>query len=124
LRVPFKTAPDLHEHVRGLLPEMSDEAFRVQIAELFARPDELVFGQETATQALVRFTVAVQQVLGEHPANATIGLVTHGTVMSLYVATLERVSPFAFWQQLGLPAFVVIDRAEQVVEETHFKVVE
>ena len=45
---------------------------------LFARPDELVYCDETADQARERFGVAVSSVLEDHEG-ANIGVVAHGT---------------------------------------------
>ena len=33
---------------------------------------------------------------------------THGTVMTLYVATVAGVRPIPLWRRLGLPSFVVL----------------
>jgi broad specificity phosphatase PhoE len=46
-------------------------------------------------------------VLERHP-DQTVAIVSHGTVITLYVARAAGVEPFAFWQGLGLPAFVVL----------------
>ena len=35
-------------------------------------------------------------------------MVTHGTVMTLYVASVAGVQPMRFWHRLGLPSFVVL----------------
>jgi broad specificity phosphatase PhoE len=107
LDVPWATAPGLHEHDRtgvGWLPE--GELDR-RVAAFFARPSELVFGQETAAAALARFQGAVAAVLRAPPAGTPV-IFTHGTVLTLFVAAGAGVDPFPFWQQLGLPSFVVL----------------
>ena len=35
-------------------------------------------------------------------------MVTHGTVMTLYVASIADVDPMCFWRRLGLPSYVVL----------------
>ena len=65
------------------------------------------FGDETANQAYHRFHQAVTTSLARHPHD-TVAIVAHGTVMALFVAHAAGVDPFAFWQRLDLPAFVVL----------------
>ena len=67
LRIPFETAPGLHEHVRPKANWMGREQFEAQVAELFNRPDELVLGAETADEAHARFFAAVQNALERYP---------------------------------------------------------
>ncbi|GAB4122161.1 MAG: hypothetical protein Fur005_16970 [Roseiflexaceae bacterium] len=37
----------------------------------------------------------------------TIVLVSHGTVISLYLSRVAGVDPFTYWQRLGLPSMVI-----------------
>jgi len=107
---PFATAPGLHEHERRGVGFSTREEFEARVATLFAHPTELVMGSETAEQAGHRLTqaiAAIAHVLGSHPGD-NVAVVTHGTVMSLYVAQVAGVEPFSFWRRLGLPSFVVL----------------
>ncbi len=102
--VPCTTAPDLHEHDRRGFPYLAGKAeFESIIAQFFAHPDELVLGNETAVQTLVRFRTAVITQIEKYP-NDTLGIVSHGTVIALlasyYNAALD---PFTFWQNLLMP---------------------
>src|SRR5262245_45754991 len=54
---------DLHEHDRSKEPYLSKDEFLVSIREFFQKPDELVFGRETANQSHRRFYKAVHSVL-------------------------------------------------------------
>lgn len=109
LGVPWRTAPGLHEHDRARAPYVADdEAYRAQIRELFARPDEPVFGAETARAAIIRFTAALDAALAS-ATERSIGVVTHGTVISLYVAHRFGMDGYTLWWRLGLPALVVTD---------------
>lgn len=99
---------ELREHERraaDFYPEQG--SFEAAVRDLFARPDEVAFGAETATAVRERFTAAV----GRHLAATPIGdlaLVAHGTVIALFVAAHTDTAPFALWQRLGLPSFVVL----------------
>jgi broad specificity phosphatase PhoE len=107
LKLPFSSADGLHEHQREHVGWLPNPAFEQAIAAFFARPDELVFGEETAAQACARFEAAVWSIVDAHP-DQTIALVTHGTVMSLFVAAHARLAALPFWQSLGMPAIVVL----------------
>jgi broad specificity phosphatase PhoE len=108
LGLPFESAPDLHEARRDTVPyhESIDEWF-AKVAAFFSNPNELVLGEETAEQATERFSAAVESLLTRHPGR-TIATVCHGTVMSLYAASVAGIDPFPLWQRLGLPSFIVM----------------
>ncbi len=109
LGIPWRTAPGLHEHDRSNAPFLADEtAFHKRIEALFAEPDAVVFGTETARAALIRFTTALDIALAS-VSERSIAVVAHGTVISLYVADRFGLDGFALWYRLGLPTFVVTD---------------
>ena len=107
LGVPVQTADGLEEHHRRGVPYFpTREEFEGAIEHFFNRPDQLVLGTETAAQSLNRFTAAVDCVVGQGITESIV--VTHGTVMTLYVARVDRVRPICFWRRLGLPSYVVL----------------
>ncbi len=107
LGLPLETAPNLHEHERTTVPfHPSGQAFRAEVRHFFEKPDELVFGEETADRAHERFATAVDAVLTAHPGQ-TVAIVAHGTVITLYVAHLQNLEPYPFWRQFELADFVV-----------------
>ena len=113
LRLPVDTWPDLHEHVRYSTPlrdggDFTSQAdFEASVQRLFAAPEQLVFGRETARQAQQRFSTAIQRLLEAYPEQ-TLAVVAHGTVITLFVAQTNPVEPFAFWKALTLPSFVAL----------------
>jgi 2,3-bisphosphoglycerate-dependent phosphoglycerate mutase len=108
LGLNIQTIPDLHEHDRGNVPYLSHDAFQSSIRDFFQNPDALVFGRETANQAYARFYRALHSILSEY-RNQTIVVVTHGTVISLFVSRLTGSSDLELWSTLGLPSFVAMD---------------
>jgi broad specificity phosphatase PhoE len=104
----FHEVENLHEHDRRGVPYHADDKFQNFIRELFDKPDELVFGNETANAALARFRHAVDRVLSLYTAK-TIVIVAHGTVISLFVSWLSGCDGYSLWQELGLPSFTVLD---------------
>jgi len=108
LGLKYSVMKDLHEHDRRRVPFLDKDEFQTLVQEFFAKPDALVFGNETANQALVRFCGAVNSML-EYSDAKTILIVSHGTVISLFVSWLTGQSGYSFWKELGLPSFVVLD---------------
>jgi broad specificity phosphatase PhoE len=102
---PWAVADGLHEHERSRVPFLHMDEWNRRAAEFLTRPDELVFGDETANQARARFRGAVARVLAEHPGG-DVAVVAHGTVIALYV---DPPDPFAFWRGLTMPELVEMD---------------
>jgi hypothetical protein len=49
-------------------------------------------------------------------------VVTHGTVVSLYLSRWARIDPYLFWEKLGLPSFAVVDRRTMLIEKSEFQI--
>ncbi len=112
LGISCQVMDDLHEHERQTTPYFETrEEFLEAVNNLFSRPDELVFGNETALQARERFNRAVASVLAAYPRE-NIAIVTHGTVLSLFAIQFIDQEIFPFWQGLGLPAIVAFSYPE------------
>ncbi len=103
-----QVAANLHEHDRSNVPYLSREEFQKAVGEFFKDPARLVFGTETADQSHARFSKAVHALLGAH-RDQTVVIVSHGTVISLFVSRLLDTSAHSLWKELGLPGFVVLD---------------
>lgn len=108
LQLGMQILPDLYEHDRSNVPYLSHEVFQTSMRNFFQKPDELVFGRETADQAYARFYQAVHSILNQN-INKTVVIVTHGTVISLFVSRLTGSSDWELWNMLGLPSFVAMD---------------
>jgi broad specificity phosphatase PhoE len=116
LGVPWKTAPGLHEHDRRGVPHMRSGEFISHVELMLRKRDQRVLGNESADEALRRFRGAVRDLLGQHP-DETVAVVSHGTVIALYVAEhTEDHTSFELWRKLGLPSLVVLSRPELRVE--------
>jgi len=108
----------LHEHERPRAQMLSREQFEQNIRDLFARPTQLVFGAETADQARRRFTMALMRVVSRTTGDVMV--VTHGTVMTLFVAEATGLEPFAFWKRQQMPFAVTLTLPELQLETTTF----
>ena len=111
LRMPVYAADNLHEHERSKVPLLSRDEFTTTVKRFFDHPNQLVLGDETADQAHIRFDTAIQNLLSHHPAE-TLTVVAHGTVISLFVSRHAGVDAFRLWEQLGMPALLVLSRPE------------
>src|SRR5262249_54568034 len=92
---------------RSRAPFMDREHFEAALARFFAAPEELILGDETATRARQRFTRAASEVIAR-PGAEDILIVTHGTVVTLFIAAATGIDPFPVWRELGMPCFVAL----------------
>jgi broad specificity phosphatase PhoE len=107
LGLQVRVDDDLVEHSRRSTGFLTAADFEAAIARLFAMPNELVFGDETADAAFARISAAVERErCNSVPTDVLI--VSHGTVMSLYVSRLISFDPFPFWRSLAMPTAIVL----------------
>lgn len=98
----------LREHHRYTVKWMdNDDAYRAAVARFFQTPDELVLGEETASEALARFEQGVKTLLDANPKQSCIA-VTHGSVITLFMAKHTGVDPVEFWSDLTQPWYVAL----------------
>jgi broad specificity phosphatase PhoE len=100
LGLEVRLSDGLRETARRSVPWLRPEVLERGIRDLFGRPNEIVFGEESATAALTRFSAAVNGL------RAPTVVVTHGTVLSLYVAAKTGRDAFELWSTLKLPDVV------------------
>ena len=110
LRIETHTAPDLDEHRRPFVPTPAE--FERLMEHFFAESAQRVFGEESADEALARFTAAIDAVIASEPER-NVGIVAHGAVIALYAAPRFGVGAGALWQRLQVPSFVVVDTEEK-----------
>lgn len=100
LGLDVQLSDGLRETERRTVGWLEPHELELGIRRLFERPDEVVYGEESAGAALSRFEAAVEGL----PESAVV--VSHGTVISLYVAARTGRDPFELWQSLELPDVV------------------
>lgn len=112
----------LRETARETAPYFEDiDEFRASIRRAMYSPDELLFGEETFKDALSRFSAGVTDLVTDgKPGN--LAMVTHGTVMALYIAQQTGLDAFGIWQLLDMPAFAVFKLPSLEICEICFSV--
>lgn len=103
--------PGLHEHKRQSISFGTEEAFREKMGRIFATPGQPVGGIETADAARERLATA----LAQHKGRPLVA-VTHGTVLSLYVAQLLDCDAHDLWRSLHTPDAFVLDAQGGLIE--------
>ena len=114
---PLFIVPGLHEHERKTVRFSNGDQFEASVKEFFEQPDALVFGEETAAQSLNRFSSAVDQLISQN-RDQNLVVVSHGTVITLFVANNCSIEPFPFWSRLDLPSFIILSLPDIVVLST------
>ncbi len=106
--VPVRIADGLEEHHRDSVPFYpTTDDFEAAVERFFSDHDRLVLGSETAEQVRDRMSTALDYVVEQGQADSIV--VTHGTVMTLYVASVAGVRPMDFWRSLGLPSYIALE---------------
>ena len=116
LGLPVDVIEDLHEHDRRNTTLLGDGPFRQAVRTLFAHPNDRVFGEETAADALARFDAAIGRLLASRDPEEDVIVVSHGTVISLFVEAHTGEDGFGLWSRLGLPSLVILRRADLSLE--------
>ena len=112
----FQTAEGLEEHHRNKAGYLDKGTFENKVVELFRNPDKRVFGEETANQAADRFSKALKSIQRLNPKRR-LAIVSHGTVISLWLERNADADGLVTWKMLGLPSFVVYDAKQKKVVE-------
>ena len=115
LKIPVTSAPDLHEHDRSNVPVMQTRDFISAMAHFFQNPHDLVLGLESADDALHRIAHAIESTMDSNPTG-NVAIITHGTVLALFLNTKKNKTAFDWWRSMGLPSFVVMSWPDRTVE--------
>jgi broad specificity phosphatase PhoE len=98
----------LREINRRPLPIMTPDAHRQLNAEIFAHPERPALGSESAHAARARFSAALQAELDKCSGTENLVVITHGTVMSLFVAAHNPIDAFTLWGRLECASFLAL----------------
>lgn len=105
LGLEVRTDADFGEHRRPSFKFGGDAEFQTRMGAIFAHPNDAVSGDETAEQARKRLATA----LARYPVRPLVA-VTHGTVLSIYLARLLGRDAYELWRSLRTPDAFVLDQ--------------
>jgi broad specificity phosphatase PhoE len=103
--VPLRIVDCLRElHRPRLIPD-----YRKAIARLFANPEQSIAGMETAAQAAGRITHCIRELVAAHPGQ-TLAVVSHGLVLTLFLAQLDdRWPTTSEWRAVPFAGLITVD---------------
>lgn len=84
----------------------TEDEFRAAVARHFARPEEAVLGSESSSEAVECFVVGVERARARYRLPL---LVTHGRVMSGFLARVLDTHAMSVWKELRMPDAFVVD---------------
>lgn len=115
----FEVDENLREHAIESEPFRSEPAFKRLVDSFFENPDAVVFGSESATGARERLAKAVTRARRRYRSGDLV-IVSHGRILSMYLAPLLDMDPFELWKQLKTPALVALGLPKLEPVETLF----
>ncbi len=107
LGIPTEIALGLHEGDRSKMGFIPEAQVIKLIKEFFEKSGEPIFGVESADEAHARFSAAVNKLLDEYPEE-TLGIVSHSSVISLFVARANGLDVYEYWRKLAMPDVVLL----------------
>lgn len=121
LSLPVELDERLREQDRAGVGKLEAPDWERAMADVFARPHEIVLGRESLGAARRRFAEAIDERL--KAVAGTVVAVTHGTVMCAFVAERAGVDGLELWRSLDLPALVVLARPHLTLEHVEPSIV-
>jgi broad specificity phosphatase PhoE len=118
LGIPLDVVEGLREIDRPAQPITSTEEHRALNAPIFWNMEVRVTRMESGREALERFEAAVRGVLRSAGDDENVVIVTHGTVLSLFVSAHNPIDAFNLWATLDCSALVVLDASTLSLVET------
>jgi len=108
LNLDCTLVPGLGEIHRRPLPIMNPAEHRQLNQGIFAQRDQPVLGTESANQALARFSAAIDEQIDPAQTQENCVVVSHGTVIALFVEKHNPVDAFELWCKLNCASCVVL----------------
>ncbi len=108
--IPHRAVPDLREARRDVW--LGPDAFLAAQRAFFARPDAPPVPEwESGAAAQARFVRAMDGILASHPADESLAVVSHASVLTLYLAHLRGQPPdIDDWNAIGFAAVMLVER--------------
>jgi broad specificity phosphatase PhoE len=109
LGIPYRVVDGLEEIDRVPNPIVTREEHERLNAALFADRASAVVGIESANAALARFSAAIQRTIDAGAAGQTLVVISHGTVISLFIEQRTGRDAFETWRTLQCGDYAAIE---------------
>lgn len=107
--VPVTTLRGLAEVGRGIEAYLSAADYENALSRFFSFPETSVAGWERAVDALARFQSAIGEIMKER-STENIAVISHGMVLTLYTAMLDKEPPtLARWHDIDFATVTAVD---------------
>ena len=101
----------VEETRRGEVPYFADHnEFGARVIKAMENKSEILFGDESFENALNRFIKAIDSITRQYPNAEYLAVVSHGTVISLYLEHLTKIKARKFWKAMPMPAYYIWNR--------------
>jgi broad specificity phosphatase PhoE len=117
LKLPLAVCQELEEQRRSDNQWLSPDEFDRLVGEALDTPHRRSFGDESASEAAARLEAAVRR-LPDGGRGALV--VSHGRILTAFVAKHNRILASSFWKRLEMPAFIVLCAADFSLREVNF----
>ncbi len=115
--LPLQGVNCLHELRR---PRLIDD-YQATIARVFAEPERSIAGLETASHAADRVQRCIQDLVAAYP-NQTLAVVSHGLLLTLFLARLQdRWPTVEAWQAVPFAGVAVLDTSTWHLVENWYR---
>lgn len=112
LGVHVETLDGLEELDRPALPIVPRDEHQRLNAPIFEARSVPALGRESADAALRRFNAALAQAFTLTPASQPLVVITHGTVISLFIEQQTGRNAFEVWKALECGEFITLEVAD------------
>ncbi|MCF8058967.1 MAG: phosphoglycerate mutase family protein [Bacteriovoracaceae bacterium] len=110
----IQSSNDLREIDKSL---MKGEDYVNYTEEILEKVSQSAYGEESATEALIRFENGIKNVLEIGMEEERV-VVTHGTVLALFLAKYNaEMKAFEYWEKLECPSYAVVDASTYKILE-------
>ncbi len=110
--IPIKTDNDFTEITSFTNKFITkEEGYEQGVHDFYHGTIERVADGETSKEALKRFNTALERAVAEESINSvnSLGIVTHGNILSFFTAQYADVAPFALHYKIKMPDVALLD---------------
>jgi broad specificity phosphatase PhoE len=106
LGVPTRACAGFEEQHHRNSEWLDADEFDRRVAAALDAPEARSFGDESANEAADRFRAALSRLA--EAESGQVAVVTHGRVLTAFIARHNRIAASEFWKRLEMPAYAVV----------------